>query len=145
PDASHVWALALDKTKTTIYAGTGPEGKVFRVEAGDRSPVYYHSDEPHIVALTVADNGDVYAGSSGKGLLYKITGPGRAQVLYDFPGEEVKGVALYKGTVWAIANEYGEPPEAPRRSPAAGRVPASPTSATRLKPGKGSLYRFDAQ
>jgi hypothetical protein len=145
PDASHVWALALDKTKTTLYAGTGPEGKVFRVEAGDKSPVYYHSDEPHIVSLAVADNGDVYAGSSGKGLLYKITGPGRAQVLYDFPGEEVKGVALFKGTVWAIANEYGEPPEAPRRSSAAGRVPAGPSSATRLKPGKGSLYRFDAQ
>ena len=95
--------------------------------------------EPHLVSLAIAENGDLYAGSSGKGQLYKITGPGRATVLGDFPGEEVKAIAVGKGgVVWAIANEYGEPPEPPKRSAAAGRMPAGPSSPPKGKPGKGS-------
>jgi hypothetical protein len=145
PETSHVWAIAFDKARTALYAATGPEGKVFRVDMAGTSSVHFRSDEPHIVSLAVADNGDVYAGSSGKGLLYKITGPGRATVVYDFPGEEVKRIAFGKrGEVFAIANDYGEPPEAPKRS--SSNRPATPVSTTsaRPKPGKGTLYRFDA-
>jgi hypothetical protein len=105
--------------------------------------VYFQSDEPQLVSLAVGESGEVYAGSSGKGLLYKITAPGRASVVYDFPGEEVKAVGIAKGgVVWAIGNEYGELPEAPKRG--ATTRPAGPVGGTRPKPGKGSLYRFDA-
>jgi hypothetical protein len=144
-DASHVWALAVDRAGTGLFAATGPEGRVFHVEPSGTSSVYYRSTESHLVSLALADNGDLYAGSSGKGVLFRITGPGRASVLGNLPGEEVKAVAVHKGVVWAIANEYGEPPEPPRRSPAAGRGPAGPTQGARPKPGKGQLYRFDAQ
>lgn len=146
PDASHVWALVLDKNGTGLFAATGPEGKVFHVEANGSSSVYFRTTESHIVSLALADNGDLYAGSSGKGQLYKITGPGRATVIGDLPGEEIKAIAIGKGNiVWALANEYGEPPEPPKRSAAAGRIPAGPSSGARGKPGKGQLYRFDAQ
>jgi hypothetical protein len=147
PDASHVWALAMDKSRTVLFAATGPTGKVFRIDAAGTASVYFTSDEPHLVSLAAAPNGDLYAGSSGKGILYKITGPGRAEVLYDFSGEEVKAVAVApNGAVWAIANDYGAPPEIPRRSRAAGREPAGPaTTPLRAKPGKGVLVRFDAQ
>ena len=144
-DTSHVWALALDRTGAGMYAATGPEGKVFHVEASGQSSVYYRGTENHLVSVAVADNGDVYAGSSGKGQFYKITGPGRATVIGDLPGEEVKAIAVGKnGSVWAISNEYGEAPEPPRRSPAAGRTPAGPSSTPKAKPGKGHLYRYDA-
>lgn len=146
PDASHVWALTRDKNGTGLFAATGPEGKVFHVEANGSSSVYFRSTEPHLVSLALADNGDLYAGSSGKGQLYKITGPGRATVFGDMPGEEVKGIAVGKdNAVWVISNEYGEPPEPPKRSAAAGRVPAGPSAAPKGKPGKGQLHRFDAQ
>lgn len=146
PDASHVWSIVVDKNGTGLFAGTGPEGKVFHVEANGSSSVYFQSTETHLVSLALADSGDLYAGSSGKGQLYKITGPGRATVIGDMPGEEVKAIAIGKGNVvWVISNEYGEPPEAPKRSAAAGRVPAGPSSAPKAKPGKGQLHRFDAQ
>ena len=144
PEASHVWALVVDRTGTGLFAATGPDGKVFRVEPTGASSVYYRSTEGHLVSLAMADNGDLLAGSSGKGNLYRITGPGRATVLATLPGEEVKAVVVSKGTIWAIANEYGEPPELPKRSPAAGRTPAGPSSSTHSKAGKGGLYRFDA-
>jgi hypothetical protein len=142
PDTSHVWALALDRAKTALYAATGPDGKVFSIHPDGTHNVYFQSDEPQLVSLAVGETGEVYAGSSGKGLLYKITAPGRASVVYDFPGEEVKAVGVAKGgVVWAIADEYGEPPEAPKRG--ATTRPAGPVTGARPKPGKGSLYRFD--
>jgi hypothetical protein len=146
PDVSHVWALAWDKTKSALYAATGDEARVFRVTLDGSSSVYFTTDEPNLVSLAVADDGTVYAGSQGKGLLYRITGPGRASVVYDFPGEEVKAVALAKdGDIYAIANEYGELPEVPHRNPGQAHAQAGPVSAPRPKPGKGSLYRFDAK
>lgn len=145
-DTSHVWALVVDRAGTGLFAGTGPEGKVFRVEPSGQSSVYYRSADNHLVSLAIADNGDLLAGSSGKGELYRISGPGRATVMANLPGEEVKAIAIGKGgVVWAIANEYGEPPEAPKRSAAAGRAPAGPSSGAKPKPGKGQLWRFDPQ
>lgn len=146
PETSHVWALVLDRAGTGLFAATGPEGKVFRIEPNGSSSVYYRSTEGHLVSLAMTESGDLLAGSSGKGILFRITGPGRASVLAALPGEEVKGIAVGRGgVVWAIANEYGDPPEPPKRSPAAGRTPAGPSHGTKPKPGKGSLYRFDAQ
>jgi sugar lactone lactonase YvrE len=149
PDATNVWALAFDKAKTTLYAAGGgpetkPEGRVWRVTTAGQVDVLFKCEEPQLVSVAVASNGEVFAGSSGKGLLYRITGPGRATVMYDFVGEEVKNVVVTDaGVVWAIVNEYGEAPDPPRRS--GGRSPGAPSSTARPKPGKGSLVRFDAQ
>lgn len=145
PETSHVWALVLDRAGVGLFAATGPEGKVFRVEPTGASAVYYRSTEGHLVSLAMTDDGDLLAGSSGKGNLYRITGPGRATVVATLPGEEVKAVAVAKGVIWAVGNEYGETPEPPKRSPAAGRTPAGPSSSARPKAGKGVLYRFDPQ
>jgi hypothetical protein len=157
PDTTYVWALAFDRTKTNLYAAVGlPEGRVFRINLGGQAEVLFRSDEPHLVSLAVAPNGDVLAGSSGKGLLYRITGPGRATVLYDFSGSapsknaaagEVKAIApAPDGTVWAIANQYTEPPAVPHRTASALRSAAGPADVgKRPKPGKGELWRFDPQ
>lgn len=148
PDVTYVWALAFDKTKSNLFAAVGLEqGRVFRISLAGQAEVYFRSDEPHLISLAIAPNGDVLAGSSGKGLLYRITGPGRATVLQDFSGDEVKAIAAAPdGTIWAIANEYAEPPDVPRRSSSALRNAAGPATITpRPKPGKGSLWRFDPQ
>ncbi|MEI7893528.1 MAG: hypothetical protein WCI05_10565 [Myxococcales bacterium] len=142
PETEHVWALVADK-KGGFFAAA--DGKVLRVEANGTASVYWKSDEPHIVSLVLSESGDLYAGSSGKGILYKLTGPGRVQVLYDFPGDEVKQLALGpNATLFAIVNDYGgDPPDGPRTRPSPRSQPG-PTTAPRIKPGKGALYRFDA-
>ena len=83
PDTSHVWALVLDRAGTGLFAATGPEGKVFRIEPTGASSVYYRSTEGHLVSLGDDRQRRSLAGSSGKGNLYRITGPGRATVLAD--------------------------------------------------------------
>jgi len=156
PDTTYVWALAFDKARSSLYAAVGlPEGRVFRIGLGGQADVLFRSDEPHLVSVAVAPNGDVLAGSSGKGLLYRITGPGRATVLYDFSGDpsgkseagEVKAIAAApNGAIWVIANSYSEPPAIPRRSSSSLRAAAGPADESkRPKPGKGQLWRFDPQ
>jgi hypothetical protein len=88
----------------------------------------------------VGPDGTVYAGASEKAKLYKITGPGRATVLYDFGRTEVRGVYVTdKGVVYAIANEIKNGSVAPSRKTIAG-----PTAKPAKTTGKGTLYRFDA-
>jgi hypothetical protein len=148
PDAHHVWALVVDKARTALFAATGPEGRVYRIGLDGTPTVYLHTDEPNVVSLAVASNGDLFAGSSGKGLLYRITGAGRASVLYDFPGDssrEVRALAVSGEQLFAVVNEYAEPPEPPKRSSSVGRGHAGPATGSHPKPGKGWLYRFDAQ
>ncbi|MDI3284679.1 hypothetical protein [Polyangium sp. 15x6] len=140
PGAEDVWALAFDAKSKSLYAATGPEGKVFRVDQAGKSQVHFDSDEAHIVSLAVADDGTVYAGSNGKGLLYKITGPGRATVAYDFDADEVKAIAFGKnGSMFVVANKMGESFAPPKRNRTG---PAGPQSTRPSKPGKGMLYRF---
>ena len=152
PDVESVLAMAFDAAGSALYAGTGSGGRVLRVDPSGTSSVYFKTDDPFVVSLAVGDDGAVYAGTSGKGLLYRITAPGRATVLYDFPGEDVHAVAIGPNrTVWAIVNEAAsgassETSESasPHRS-SGGRAPPGPSTAPRSKPGKGSLWRFDAQ
>jgi len=151
-DVESVFALAVDPRTGALFAGTGAEGKVMRVEPGAASTQYFKADEPFVVSLAVADDGVVYAGTGGKGLLYRITAVGRATVLYDFHGEDVHAVAIGPDrTVWAIANEGGSSSttettdSSSSRRNTGGRTPPGPSTAPRSKAGKGSLWHFDAQ
>lgn len=147
PGVSHVLALAFDRAKTNLFAAAGPDGRVFRINPAGQAEVFFKSDEPDLLSLAVAPNGDVLAGSSGKALVYRIAGPGRATVMYDCPGDEVQAIAARAdGTVFAIANDFGTPPDVPRHSSSASRSAAGPIATTpRTKPGKGSLWRIDPQ
>jgi len=144
-----VLSLVIDKTGA-LLAGTGPEGKIMRIEPGGAASTYFKADDSFVVSLAMGSDGVLYAGTSSKGLLYRITAAGRATVLYDFPGEDVHAIAVGPDkTVWAVANEVsstaseGSESSSSRRA-AGGRTPPSPATIPRTKPGKGSLWRFDA-
>ena len=67
----YVWSLARD-SKGTLYAGTGNEGRIYRVGRDGQVNLLYDSPEVAIFALAVGSNGTVYAGSSPGGLIYAI-------------------------------------------------------------------------
>lgn len=140
PDTEDVWALVFDEKAKALYAGTGPEGKVYRIDQSGKAQVYFDSDESHIVSLALDANGNLYAGSNGKGLLYKLTGPGRATILHDFDADDVKGIAVAgDGSIYAIANKYSETFAPPKRNKTG---PSGPSASKPGRPGKGLLMRF---
>jgi hypothetical protein len=138
--AEYIWALAYDEKTKSLYAATGPEGRVLRIDEQGKSQVHFDAEDTHIVSLAVGPDGKVYAGTSGKALLYRIDAPGRASVVYDFDADDVSAIAIAKdGTVWATANKYGGSFSLPSKS--GGASVASPQSARPTK-GEGVLYRF---
>lgn len=146
PQTEDIWGLAFDAKAKVLYAATGPDGKLFRVDAAGKAQVYFDSDEPHLMSVAVGEDGAVYAGSNGKALLYKLTAPGRATVLHDFDADDVKAIAVAPaakgGAIFAIANKYNEAFAAPKRTKTG---PPSPQPTRSTKPGKGTLMRFSPQ
>lgn len=139
----HVWQVAWDPKTKSVFAATGPEGKLFRIDAQGKAQVHFDAEEKQLMSVAVAPTGTVYAGSSDKAKLYEIEAPGRAKVLYDFGRTEVRAVAVgSRGEIYAIANEIKTGSHAPpvRMSGKSAATPATPTPKTT---GKGTLYRFD--
>ncbi len=166
-DSTHVWALVYDQKRNELFAGTGPDGKIYRVDAAGKSQLFYTADDTQIVSLALSPSGTLYAGTSSKALLLAINAAGRAEVVYDFPGHEVKAIAFgptdaraakpapkpaTKGakveagaggeSVYVIVNEYPSAPEPSRRSGASTRAPSSAYEPPRPSRGKGELWRF---
>jgi hypothetical protein len=140
--AEHVWSVAYDAKAKVVYAGTGPEGKLFRITQTGDAQVYFDAPEQHLMSVAVAPDGTVYAGASDKAKLYKITAPGRASVLYDFARTEVRAIAVnQKGEVFAIANDIKSSSAAPVRARSAD-APAQPSPPAGKTKGKGTLFSF---
>ena len=72
-DEAQVWALAEDP-EGNIYAGTGNEGKIYKISPDGKSmDLYYDSPEVQIYSLAIDADGNLYAGTGPDGLIYKIT------------------------------------------------------------------------
>ncbi len=80
-EAPSIWCLARD-AKGVLYAGTGNDGKVFRVDAG-KGALFYDAPELEVHALAVGSDGRLYAGTSPDGKVYAIDAAGKAEVFYD--------------------------------------------------------------
>ena len=114
-DAEHVWGLAYDEAKQTLYAATGPEGRLFAIDVSQldrpqvqsRARMIYDSGEKHLLSLVRSDDGALYAGSAGQAILYRIMpsdhgAPVETRALHDFEGDEIPAIAR-KGSVLYVA------------------------------------------
>ncbi len=147
PETEDVWDLAYDAKAKALYAATGPEGRLYRIDAAGKAEVYFDSEESHLVSVAVAADGQVYAGSSGKALLYRLSGPGRASVVHDFEGDEVRSIAIvpaglpHAGAVYVTANDYRGALRSLRPQKRT-KLQATNDEQPEPKAGKGKLVRF---
>jgi hypothetical protein len=106
-DAKYIFAIAVDDDGD-IFLGTGPEGKIYRLDsqARKKAQLVYDSREKNILSLAIRPDGDIYAGSDGRGLVYKIDPETeKVTVVYDSEqpeitallsvGDSESGAALY--------------------------------------------------
>lgn len=76
-----VWEIAED-TSGNLYAGTGEQGKIFKITPAGETSVFFDSPEVNILSLTFDAQGNLYAGSAPDGLIYKIAPDGNSQTFY---------------------------------------------------------------
>ena len=80
-DQPEIFALAVDRAGV-VYAGTSPDGKIYRIENG-RASEYFSPSERYIWALALGPDGALYAGTGQQGKIYRITGQGQGAVYYE--------------------------------------------------------------
>ena len=102
-----VWRLAID-SEGAVWAGTGNEGKVIKVEPGGKASVVFDANELEIHAIAPAAGGVIYAGSSPDGKVYKITKDGKTAPFFD-PEDKYIWTLLPApdGTLYAGTGEKG--------------------------------------
>lgn len=137
--AEHVWALAWDARRRVLYAGTGPEAKVFSITPQGRAEVYWDGPGSHVMSLAL-DGQTLYAGTSDEALVVRLTGPGRAEVVHDFPGNEITAIAAREGRLAVAANEFADPPASGAASKSTTGAASKTKSSNRPRPGKGRLW-----
>jgi len=106
PEA-HILSLTTSKGGT-LYAGSAPDGIVYKIVpnagvsdndngtlpvANPQVSILYDAAEPNVTALTTDSDGNVYAGTSGPGSVYRIAPDGAAKRL---PGLPSAGVTSLK-------------------------------------------------
>jgi len=103
---TNILSLAVGKDGT-VYAGSAPDGIVYKIvpniqeatvngsmfPANPQASVLYDASEPNITALTTDSEGNVYAGTSTTGSVYRIAPDGTAKRL---PGLPSTGITSLK-------------------------------------------------
>ena len=126
PDVETIWSLATAGGR--IYAGTGPDGKLFEVTKGTAKEVFATEDK-RITALATTADGAVWFGTSERALVFRHDPKsGQTRAMADFAGNEISAIAAVGGGVVVAANELIEPVVTTAKT--AGQVEAAE------KPGK---------
>ena len=99
----YLWALARD-SRGNVYAGSGNEGKVYRLGRDGRLSLLFDSPELEVHALAVDSRDNLYVGTSPRGKIYRVDPSGKAAEFFS-PGETYiwslvfdRGGNLYAGT-----------------------------------------------
>jgi hypothetical protein len=126
-DVETVWSLAA--SGNTVYAGTGPSGKLFAVTGGTAKEVF-DTDDKRITALAVTGDGAIWMGTSDRALVFRYDPKlGKARAMADFAGNEVSSLAAFRDGVIATANDLVEQPPPTAKTPAQVEAAEKPNAA----------------
>jgi hypothetical protein len=126
-DAETIWALAA--SGDTVYAGTGPSGKLFSIKGGTAKELF-DSDDKRVTALAVTGDGAVWFGTSERALVFRFDPKdGKTRAMADFAGNEVSALAPYRDGVVAAANDLADTPAPTGKTPAQVEAAEKPTAA----------------
>ena len=74
-----IFAIAVDR-KGVVYAGTSPDGKVYRIENGQATE-YFAPKARYIWSLAVAADGALYVGTGDQGKIFRVDSAGQGRTL----------------------------------------------------------------
>jgi len=95
-----VFAVLVDPDGT-VYAGTSPRGKVYRIRPGKpgaaKTEPFFDPQETYIWALARAADGTLLVGTGTQGKLFKVDAKGKGQVFYDSDDTHIRSLAVLPG------------------------------------------------
>ena len=132
-DVETIWSLA--SAGNTVYAGTGPSGKVFSIASGNAKEIF-NTDDKRVTAITTTNDGAVWFGTSERALVFRYDPKdGKTRAMADFAGNEVTAIAAYRDGVVVAANDLAETP------PAAGKTSTAVEGADKPNAAKGQATK----
>jgi hypothetical protein len=100
-----LWTLTASRDGT-LFAGSGNEGKLFRIDAAGRGTVLFDAAELEVHAATVAADGTLYVATSPEGRVYRVDPAGQATPLFDPEDKYIWALlAAPDGTLYAATGE----------------------------------------
>ena len=78
----YIWSSALNRSGD-LYVGTGPEGKIFRVDSSGKSAELADLAELNVSALAIGSDGALFAATSPDGKVYRIDANGKVEVYFE--------------------------------------------------------------
>jgi hypothetical protein len=91
-DQPEVFAIAAGP-KGVVYAGTSPDGKVYRIENGQATE-YFAPKARYIWSLTVGPDGALYVGTGDQGKVFRVDAAGKGELYYDTGQSHITGLAV---------------------------------------------------
>jgi hypothetical protein len=92
----------------SLYAGSGNEGQVYRIDASGRGSVFFDTDELEVHAIAPAPGGGLYVGTSPDGKVYKVDASGRGAVFFDPRDRYIWSLGVDKsGNVFVATGDKG--------------------------------------
>ncbi len=77
-----------------LYAGSSPNGKIYRVDPSDgKSSVLFDPKQAYIWAIDFLGNGDLAVATGVEGKLFRVTPKGEGKVWYDAPETHLRSLA----------------------------------------------------
>lgn len=132
-DVETIWSLAA--AGNTVYAGTGPSGKLYAI-SGNTAREVFDTDDKRITALAVTSDGAVWMGTSERALVFRYDPKtGKTRAMADFAGNEVSAIAPYRTGVVVAANDLADPP------PPVGKTAAQVDAAEKPNAAKGQAAK----
>ena len=106
-EALYVWALVED-SKGNVYAGTGSDGKIFKLPPKGDAELFIDLELQQVFALAV-DDGVLYAGGFPDGKIYSIDAGGEASEYFDTGQDSVWSLCINAdGTLIASTGDEGQ-------------------------------------
>lgn len=132
----HVWALTPDG-KGGLYAATGGTyGRILQISSEGKVKEVYKTADRNFVSLVRDQDGNIFFGTDQNGLVYRLDGFGKVNVLYDASQEEIRALAVGSGGILYVGAMSG------------GSMPdqGNPSTSSRRekKEGKSVLYAVRA-
>jgi hypothetical protein len=95
PEPGQVWSITAD-TEGNVFLGTGPDGRILKIDRSGKTSLLATIDEPMVTALSIDRQGKLYAAAAPGGSIYRIDRDGTSE-LFSETGESYVWVLVPAG------------------------------------------------